>query len=375
MKRCPACQATFGDEKRFCQVDGTPLVEVVETVAPEDPFKTIVGTPPPTTSPNISDDVMKTFVVNSESRNEDILQIPEEFDPMKTVVSSGPMNFDRPSTPINEPVVPIPEPPKFSEPNLSPPIFNDLAAPEAPTIIGQPPRADSLVSTPISEPPKIEAPLGIPFTPPPTMVETPKFGSNPLPSESPLNDSPFDQPMNAPIPSPFDQPLNPPTINEPQPMKANEPKPFGNSPFETPASPFSQQNDPFNQPVQQQEAPWNPPPAPIQSWPNQGVGANTPFQPPVMGAGGQNQTLPIISLILGIISLCCYIGWLTGPAALITGFIGIKNVKKDPTNYGGKGLAIAGMIVGGLFTVLWVLYWVFIILVYAGIIGASFLNR
>ena len=34
--------------------------------------------------------------------------------------------------------------------------------------------------------------------------------------------------------------------------------------------------------------------------------------------------MPIVSLILGIVSLCCYTGWLTGPAALITGYIGMK---------------------------------------------------
>jgi hypothetical protein len=65
----------------------------------------------------------------------------------------------------------------------------------------------------------------------------------------------------------------------------------------------------------------------------------------------QNQTLPIISLVLGIFGLvffCCYFGIFLGPAALITGYIGFQNVNKDPVQYGGKGLAIAGMVLGGI---------------------------
>ena len=56
--------------------------------------------------------------------------------------------------------------------------------------------------------------------------------------------------------------------------------------------------------------------------------------------------------MLGIFQLCCYISPITGLAALITGFLGMKNMKNDPANYGGKGLAIAGMITGGVDLVL-----------------------
>ena len=40
MKRCPTCQKTFDDAMRFCQTDGTPLVE---DVTPADPYKTMVA--------------------------------------------------------------------------------------------------------------------------------------------------------------------------------------------------------------------------------------------------------------------------------------------------------------------------------------------
>ena len=39
----------------------------------------------------------------------------------------------------------------------------------------------------------------------------------------------------------------------------------------------------------------------------------------------------------------------------------MKNANNDPQNYGGKGLAIAGMILGGIFGLLSILYWIFII--------------
>jgi hypothetical protein len=66
---------------------------------------------------------------------------------------------------------------------------------------------------------------------------------------------------------------------------------------------------------------------------------------------GQDQTLPTIGMVLGILSIlliCCYGGFYFGLPALILGFIGIGNVNKNPELYGGKGLAIAGMIMGGI---------------------------
>jgi hypothetical protein len=121
--------------------------------------------------------------------------------------------------------------------------------------------------------------------------------------------------------------------------------------------------------MQQQE--WNPPPAPSPEWQNQQIGSNTPFQPPPAGAGGQNKTLAIISLVLGILSVCCYISPLTGIAALITGFLALKNIKADPNTYGGRGLAIAGMITGGVFMAFSIIYWIVIVLFYGGMIASG----
>jgi hypothetical protein len=64
---------------------------------------------------------------------------------------------------------------------------------------------------------------------------------------------------------------------------------------------------------------------------------------------GADQTLATISLVLGIISLvavCCYGGiWLGIPAAGV-GFVALRNINSNPTQYGGRGLAIAGIVMG-----------------------------
>ena len=133
---------------------------------------------------------------------------------------------------------------------------------------------------------------------------------------------------------------------------------------------FSSQFDPMPAaPV----AEWAPPPVTDASWQNQEISSNTPFQPPG-GTGSVNQTLPIISLVLGIVSICCYISPITGIAALITGFLGMKNANNNPANYGGKGLAIAGMVIGGIMLLVGLVYYIFVILVYAGILGGAILQ-
>ncbi len=77
------------------------------------------------------------------------------------------------------------------------------------------------------------------------------------------------------------------------------------------------------------------------------------YQPagnPAMAAG-QDKTLPTVSLVLGISSLllmCCYLGLPLGAGALITGFIGISKANGDPQMFGGKEIAIIGMVLGGI---------------------------
>jgi hypothetical protein len=131
-----------------------------------------------------------------------------------------------------------------------------------------------------------------------------------------------------------------------------ENQPYGNKGFS---------NDPFNQ----SNMGWTPPPAPLQSWQNQPLGANTPFQPP-MGRIGQDQTLPIISMILGILSLtmiCCYgVGLPFGIGALVTGYFGNNNANREPMKYSGNGMAIAGLVTGGVGTLV-AIGWIILLII------------
>jgi len=72
MKRCPTCDKTFDDNMRFCQADGTPLIED----APVDPYKTMVARP-------------EDFAAaKSSSQSDDVLDLPSADDPAKTMFAS-----------------------------------------------------------------------------------------------------------------------------------------------------------------------------------------------------------------------------------------------------------------------------------------------
>lgn len=365
MKKCPTCDKTFDDSMRFCQTDGTPLVEFAEAVA-DDPLKTTVVRQDELASVIPAEDPFKSSAIDSSSREDsgDLLQLPEEFDPMKTVVSRDEpkfeADFNKPKEEFSFQTPKIeatpPEPPKFNEPSLSPPVFGDMSAPqkfETPKVEEEPP------------PTAIYMPESNPFSAESSTPQTPVSPFENV-SNSPFNKPP-DKPASTPIPSPFDDPK--PVIPS---FKEPEPAPQFNTPFETP-SPFGggqmeQQNQGFNQPVQNSD--WTPPPAPNASWQDQGVGANTPFQPPVVG-GGQDQTMAIVSLVCGIAGfLICQ---LVAPVALITGYMARNKAKENPNQYGGEGLALAGMILGAIGSVLLVLVIIYFIFVF-GLIASGGLN-
>jgi hypothetical protein len=90
--------------------------------------------------------------------------------------------------------------------------------------------------------------------------------------------------------------------------------------------------------------------APMQNWQNPAQMQNQPFGAP-LAIHGVNQTLPTISLVLGILGLlllCCWGGLPLGTAAVITGYLGMNNANSDPQRYGGKGLAIGGLVLGAI---------------------------
>jgi len=103
-----------------------------------------------------------------------------------------------------------------------------------------------------------------------------------------------------------------------------------------------------------------PPPAPVQSgWspPSSQSGWAAPPPPPYPVA--PQTSLAVTSMILGITSItlgfCCYFGVLTAPVAVALGIASLVQIKNNPNRYGGRGMAISGIIMGALYFVLIVL--------------------
>ena len=96
-------------------------------------------------------------------------------------------------------------------------------------------------------------------------------------------------------------------------------------------------------------------------------GWNPPPPPPI--ASQPQKSIAVLSMVLGIVSItigwCCYFGVLTSPVAIGLGIFSLFQIKNDPGKYGGKGMAIAGIVTG-------VLYFVFVALIIL-IYGLSFL--
>ncbi len=113
-------------------------------------------------------------------------------------------------------------------------------------------------------------------------------------------------------------------------------------------------------PPQPPEPPTTPPPP---------AGYGAPPPPPAAGVpGGQPQksSLPLISLILGLLSIFCF-GFLTGIAAIITGVVGRKKAQE---NGQGAGMALAGIITGAIGSLISIIA-IFVLVVFgATIFGA-----
>ena len=140
-----------------------------------------------------------------------------------------------------------------------------------------------------------------------------------------------------------------PSSREPPPtIKVNAPetKPLGKPTFDLPGS--------YTPLVQ-----FEPPKTPAPLW--------QPAPPPLMAfSPSPQQGLAITSMILGVVSItvgwCCYFGVITAPISIIMGAISLVQIKNDPAKYGGKPLAIIGIVTSSLYFVLvalFVLLWGF----------------
>ena len=387
MKKCPSCEKTYEDSMRFCQIDGTPLVD---DVPPVDPFKTMVARPistseptpePPTPAALDPKPPAPSAFVPAPPTNkvmDDEPLAPPAFDPQPSapiaVEPEPPASEVTPSA-INEPeevldlpaadplktmyvsedemrkalgAVKDPEEPEMEIPSPEPPKF---IQPEMPSTPDPTPIVPEFEQTK----PPIPSPFG--DQSPGVKIAAPKTGPDEEPETVMQNfppASPFSTPPAEPTPEPepqFTPPPAEPAFAEPEPFQ-----PAAASPFQEQGSPMQQDNSP---------AAWTPPPAPDANWQNQEVGSNTPFQPPPAGGTPKN-TLGLVSLILGIVSFLCLYG-IGGLAAVILGLMQRSKIKKNPNEYSGGGMAMAGIILG----ILNIIVFLGFMILYAGLILSS----
>jgi hypothetical protein len=290
---------------RFCQSDGTPLVD---DAPPIDPYKTMVARPEDISAamPSSGSDAPVPDLL----KDEDVLQLPPESDPLKTMYASEEeIRKEMNARDADEPVMDIPplapDPPKFSEPSLNAPSFGDS-------------------------------------TPPPSPFS---------PASSSAGDSPFGQEASS-IPSPFDNP-KPSTYSPPEPNFAQ---------FKDPDPPAASSN-PFDPPAASTPE-WAPP---SKMEPKRDAGMSGP---PSTGQEGQSKVLAIVSLVAGILSLFCCNWFVFGLAAVVVGFIAKGKATTDPAHYGGRGLALGGIITGVISIILGIVIWILYFFGFlAGIIG------
>lgn len=323
MKRCPTCDKTFDDNLKFCQIDGTSLVDD----APVDPYKTMVAS-----KDEIAAAMSNLTADEPNALEEPVLDIPSAVDANVTqVVSEAEMRAEMEKLDVADnqvidvPPIAEPDPPKFSEPKLSAPSFGEPSPPPSPFSTGdQPskPASESLstASTPIPSP----------------------FGEPKPPSMEPS--TPFEHEYTAP-----EEPTPPtPQFAEPEPAY----------------NPFEHSAPVASEPLAQAE--WTAPAASDTNMQNpQNFGQNA------AGSGGQSSTLAIVSLVCGILGLTLCCGTFIVPlVAVITGFMARGKANSDPANYGGAGLALGGLITGALGLVGGVILWIVYFFYFAAIMAS-----
>lgn len=92
-----------------------------------------------------------------------------------------------------------------------------------------------------------------------------------------------------------------------------------------------------------------------------GYGGGQPYGQPPYGSAQPAGTsvLAIISLVTGILGVLCCNWFVFGIAAAVLGFLGKKEI--DEGKKTGKGLAIAGLVLGIVSIVLGVILWILIL--------------
>ncbi len=145
----------------------------------------------------------------------------------------------------------------------------------------------------------------------------------------------------------------------PEPVPASGPAaPPVNPYLTTPvgANPYSPPVAPVAPVAPYQPVPTSPPPAALTPYSTQGAAYS--YAP-------RTNPLAITSLVLSLVGL---IVWITAIAGVITGHVALGQIKR--TGEGGRGMALAGVIVGYVLSAFFVLYVLFMVFVFLGL-GAA----
>ena len=96
---------------------------------------------------------------------------------------------------------------------------------------------------------------------------------------------------------------------------------------------------------------------------------NYPPPPPIR----QMHTMAVVSLVAGIVSwfMCPFVG---GIVALICGQMARNAIRAEPNKWDGNGMAVGGMIAGGINVGLYVLFGLFYLLIIILGVGAAVLG-
>ncbi|MDT0528448.1 DUF4190 domain-containing protein [Micromonospora sp. DSM 115977] len=189
------------------------------------------------------------------------------------------------------------------------------------------------------------------------------------PGQDPYGQQPHHDPT---APPPHDPYAPPPAAPYGQQPVSGQP----NDPYAAPQDPYGQQNpygqqDPYGQPPTSGQPYGHPAPGqPYGQQPYQDPYGQQGYpQPPMYpnagfaakGPGQQQNTLGLVSMILGIASIplvCCYLGIPLGIGALVTGWMGKQKAAQGLADNNGQ--ALAGLICGAIGVVLGLLQIVFL---------------
>lgn len=78
-------------------------------------------------------------------------------------------------------------------------------------------------------------------------------------------------------------------------------------------------------------------------------------------AAPKNNGLALAGFVVSMLSLLMCTAAVTGPVGLVLSAVGLVQINKSNGTQGGKGLAIAGVVIGGIFTAIVVVYLVIIV--------------